>query len=60
MITFEVIRDSHGWAVRRDNSMMMPASCRAAAVAAAEQMVSALSRHGQPAKLEITGAATHS
>jgi hypothetical protein len=56
MITFEVVKDSHGWAVRRDNSMMMPASCRAAALAAAEQMVSALSRHGQAAKIEVTGA----
>ncbi len=53
MITFEVVKEPYGWAVRRDQSMMMPASCRADAVAAAERMVTALRRHGQSAKLQL-------
>lgn len=53
MIVFEIVKEPYGWAVRRDACMMMPASCRAAAIAAAEQMVSALSRHGLPAQLQF-------
>lgn len=53
MITFAVVKEPYGWAVRRDQSMMMPASCRAGALAAAEQMVIALRRHGQPAELKF-------
>jgi hypothetical protein len=53
MIIFEIVKEPYGWAVRRDECMMMPASCRAAAVAAAEQMVRALSNHGHPAQLKF-------
>jgi hypothetical protein len=53
MIVFEIVKEPYGWAVRRDECMMMPASCRAAAVAAAEQMVRALSSHGHPAQLQF-------
>nr|WP_310524513.1 hypothetical protein [Polymorphobacter sp.] len=55
MIVFEIVKEPYGWAVRRDNCMMMPASCCASAIAAAEQMVTALSRHGQPAQLRFAG-----
>lgn len=55
MIIFEIVKEPYGWAVRRDACMMMPASCRAAAIAAAEQMVHALSRHGQPATVQFAG-----
>lgn len=50
MIVFEIVKEPYGWAVRRD-CMMMPATCRAAAVAAGEQMVRALSSRGHPAEL---------
>jgi hypothetical protein len=53
MIVFDIVEESYGWAVRRDNCMMMPATCRAAAVAAAEQMVRALSNCGHPAELHF-------
>ncbi|NJC08242.1 hypothetical protein [Polymorphobacter fuscus] len=55
MIVFEVVKDANGWAVRRDRTMMMPASCRDAAVAAAERMVNACARHGQIAQLHMVG-----
>jgi hypothetical protein len=53
MIIFEIVKEPYGWAVRRDECMMMPASCRAAAVAAAERMVRALSSHGHLAQLQF-------
>jgi hypothetical protein len=55
MIVFEIVKEPFGWAVRRDESMMMPATCRAAAIAAAEQMVRALRGLGCPARLQCHG-----
>ena len=56
MIVFEIVKEPYGWAVRRDDCMMMPAACRAAAVAAAEQMVRALRHRGERAVLQFEGA----
>ena len=53
MITFEIVKEPYGWAVRRDDCMMMPAWCEAVAVEEAQRMVSALRRHGQQAQLTI-------
>lgn len=53
MITFEIVKEPYGWAVRRDDCMMMPAWCKAVAVEEAQRMVSALHRHGQQAQLTI-------
>jgi hypothetical protein len=53
MIIFDIVKEPYGWAVRRDDCMMMPAACRDAAVAAAEQMVQALSRHGHAAQMRL-------
>lgn len=52
MITFEVVKEPYGWAVRRDG-MMMPAWCEAAAMAEAQRMVSALHRHGMAAQVRV-------
>jgi len=60
MIIFAIVKEPYGWAVRRDECMMMPASCRAAAIAAAEQMVRALGSQGQWAQLLLDGAERHS
>lgn len=54
MMTFEVVKEPYGWAVRRD-CMMMPASCEAAAIAEAQRMVSALHRHGMAAQVRVQG-----
>ena len=53
MITFEIVKEPYGWAVRRDDCMMMPAWCKAVAVEEAQRMVSTLHRHGQQAQLTI-------
>lgn len=53
MIVFDIVKEPYGWAVRRDDCMMMPATCRASAVAAAEQMVRALGSHGHPARMHF-------
>jgi hypothetical protein len=59
MIVFAIVKEPYGWAVRRDACMMMPATCRAAAIAAAEQMVRALGNQGQQAQLLLDGAENH-
>ncbi len=51
MIMFRIVKEPYGWAVRRDEQMMMPAACRSVAIEEAERMVAALRRHGQPAQL---------
>jgi hypothetical protein len=53
MIVFAVVKEPYGWAVRRDDCMMMPAACRDAAVTAAERMVRALSNQGEQAALQF-------
>lgn len=53
LITFEVVKESYGWAIRRDRQMMTPMWCRDLAVAEAERMVEALRRHGERAEVRI-------
>jgi hypothetical protein len=58
MIIFDIVKEPYGWAVRRDDCMMMPATCRAAAIAAAEQMVRALGSQGYPAQMQFKATAS--
>lgn len=51
MITFEVVKEPYGWAVRRDDCMMMPCGSKDAAEHEAKRMVSALRNHGQLAQV---------
>jgi len=53
LITFEVVKESYGWAIRRDRQMMTPMWCRALAVAEAQRMADALRRHGERAEVRI-------
>jgi hypothetical protein len=55
VIVFDIVEEPYGWAVRRDECMMMPATCREAAIAAAEQMVRALGSQGEPAQVQLAG-----
>ena len=59
MIVFAVVKEPYGWAVRRDDCMMMPATCRAAAIAAGERMVRALSDKGERAVLQCERSEGH-
>ena len=56
VITFKVVREPYGWAIRRDHQMMTPAWCKALAVEEARRMVGALRRHGEPAEVWIEDA----
>ena len=47
MIVFDIVKEPYGWAVRRDDCMMMPAASRADAIEAAERMVRTLGEQGQ-------------
>lgn len=55
MITFSVVKEPYGWAVRSGNGMMTPVWCRAMAIEQAQRMVNTLTRHGRLAELEIGG-----
>ncbi len=59
MIVFAIVKEPYGWAVRRDDCMMMPAACRDAAISAAERMVRALSNQGERAVLQFESAEGH-
>lgn len=52
MLTFEIVKEPYGWAVRRDSCMMMPAGSKAVALEEAQRMVTALIRSGQRAELK--------
>jgi hypothetical protein len=56
VITFEVVKEPYGWAIRRDHRMMTPVWCKALAVEQARRMVEALRRHGQSAEVWIEDA----
>jgi hypothetical protein len=56
VITFAVVKEPYGWAIRRDHCMMTPVWCKALAVEQAGRMVEALRRNGQAAELWIEDA----
>jgi hypothetical protein len=53
-ITFDVVKEAYGWAVRRDDQMMTPCWCKALAVDQAQRMVDVLRRHGQRAEMRVS------
>jgi hypothetical protein len=53
VIVFHVVKESYGWAVRRDDCMMMPAASLDAAIAAAKRMVRTLSEQGELGTLKL-------
>lgn len=53
-ITFEVVKEAYGWAVRRDHQMMTPCWCKAVAVEQAQRMVDALRQHGERAEMRVS------
>jgi hypothetical protein len=53
VITFEVVKEPYGWAIRRDHRMMTPVWCKALAVEQARRMVAALRRRGESAEVWI-------
>lgn len=52
MITFTVVKDQHGWAVRSGNQMTTPFSTRNLAICEADRLAAAIRRHG--VLIEIT------
>lgn len=53
-ITFEVVKEAYGWAVRRDHQMMTPCWCKAVAVDQAQRMVDVLRQHGERAEMRVS------
>jgi hypothetical protein len=46
MITFKVVKDAHGWAVRMGEQMSTPFWSRVLAIREADQMAARIRRHG--------------
>ncbi|MFC3068475.1 hypothetical protein [Phenylobacterium soli] len=53
VITFQVVKEPYGWAIRQGRQMMRPAWCKAFAVEEAQRMADALRRHGELAEVWI-------
>jgi len=53
MHTFEVVRESHGWAVRLGPAMSVPFRTRPMAIREAERLCASLRRHGVTASVGI-------
>ena len=53
MITFEVVREQNGWAVRAGERMTMPFRSRDIAVKEAHFLADAIRRHGQSAQVIV-------
>ncbi len=53
MITFNVVRERHGWAVRSGACMMTPFWSRDLAIREANSLAEALRRHGQQTEVVI-------
>jgi|HubBroStandDraft_1064217.scaffolds.fasta_scaffold2045785_2 hypothetical protein len=53
MHTFEVVRQSHGWAVRLGPGMSVPFRTRPMAIREAERLCASLRRHGVTASVGI-------
>lgn len=56
MITFNVVKEQHGWAIRMDKRMMTPFWSRDLAIREANCLASALRRHGACAEVVVEGA----
>lgn len=53
LVTFELVKESYDWAIRRNRQMVTRMWRRDLAVAEAGRMVEALRRHGQRAEVRI-------
>lgn len=53
VITFQVVKEPYGWAIRQGRQMMRPAWCKAVAIEEARRMADALRRHGGFAEVWI-------
>jgi hypothetical protein len=56
MITFNVVKEQHGWAIRMDKRMMTPFWSRDLAVREANCLARAIRRHGQCAEVIVEDA----
>jgi hypothetical protein len=55
-ITFEVVKEQYGWAIRNDRLMIMPFWRRRDAVEEALRVAEELRRHGAPAEVWVEDA----
>ena len=56
MITFNVVKEQHGWAIRMDERMMTPFWSRDMAIREANCLADAIRRHGECAEVIVEGA----
>jgi hypothetical protein len=56
MITFNVVKEQHGWAIRMDKRMMTPFWSRGLAIREANCLARAIRRHGERAEVIVEGA----
>ena len=56
MITFNVVKEQHGWAIRMDERMMTPFWSRDMAIREANHLADAIRRHGECAEVIVEGA----
>jgi hypothetical protein len=55
MITFNVVKEPHGWAIRMDHRMTTPFRSRDMAVAAANSLADAIRHHGECTEVIVEG-----
>ena len=56
MITFKVVKEQHGWAIRMDERMMTPFWSRDLAIREANCLADAIRCHGECAEVIVEGA----
>ncbi len=56
MITFNVVKEQHGWAIRMDERMMTPFWSRDLAIREANCLADAIRCHGECAEVIVEGA----
>ena len=56
MITFNVVKEQHGWAIRMDERMMTPFRARDLAIREANRLADAIRCHGECAEVIVEGA----
>jgi len=56
MITFSVVKEQHGWAIRMDERMMTPFWSRDVAIRQANCLAHAIRCHGECAEVTVEGA----
>jgi hypothetical protein len=58
MITFNVVKERHGWAIRMGECMIMPFRSRDLAVSEANSLADAIRCHGECTEVFVEGAET--